>query len=99
MTNSTSGSDNKILMLLTYIFSPLIPVVLLLLEDKKNDPNLRIHIFQSLILGLLSMVTYPVLGLGFIVFIYSVYIGFQAYNGTNVTIPVITDFCKNQGWA
>jgi hypothetical protein len=28
-----------------------------------------------------------------------VYCGIQAYGGKTVTVPVLTDFIKNQGWA
>jgi hypothetical protein len=28
-----------------------------------------------------------------------VYWGFQAYNGKLVEIPLVTKFCKDQGWA
>lgn len=28
-----------------------------------------------------------------------IYLGFQAYQGKIVQVPVITDFVKNQGWA
>ena len=99
MTNSTSSNDNKLMLLLIYIISPLVPFIFLLMDDKKNDPALRIHIFQSLILGILVWVTSWMFGVGFLIAIYMLYLGIQAYQGKDFTIPFLTDFCKQQGWA
>ena len=30
--------------------------------------------------------------------IYVIYLAIQAYQGQWVTVPFLTDFCKNQGW-
>jgi uncharacterized membrane protein len=34
-----------------------------------------------------------------IVLVAQIYWGYKAYQGEYVTIPVVTDFVKNQGWA
>ena len=43
-----------------------------------------------------------VIGIGCIlwiaVLIYQIYLAIKSYQGEWVTVPVITDFCKNQGW-
>jgi hypothetical protein len=31
-------------------------------------------------------------------FIYAIFLGIKAYGGNEVEVPVITNFCKNQGW-
>jgi hypothetical protein len=38
----------------------------------------------------------PVLSalLGLLIWVYGLYIGFKAYNGVDVEIPIITDFVK-----
>lgn len=99
-------SDDKLWALLAYIFSPLVPIILMLMEDKKNRPFIKAHNAQALVLGIIEVVLYVALGwvfvglcLGFVLWIAMIYWGIQAYNGKMVTIPVITDFVKNQGWA
>jgi uncharacterized protein len=99
-------SDDKLWALLAYLFSPFVPVILMLMEDKKNRPFIKAHNMQALVLGavnlviaiFLSWLVIPIcinIGLG----IYQIYCGIQAYQGNLVTIPVLTDFVKNQGWA
>ncbi len=100
-------SDDKLWALLAYIFTPLIPVVLLLLEDKKNRPFIKAHNFQALAFGIvayvLGSVLVPLAGLGCIIMVaalvFQIIWGLKAYKGEYVTIPVITDFVKKQGWA
>lgn len=99
-------SDDKLWALLAYVLSPLIPVIILLLEDKKNRPFIKEHNTQALILGLINLILGTILSftvvlacVPFLIWIYMVYLGIQAYQGQSVTIPVITDFVNNQGWA
>ena len=100
-------SDDKLWTLLAYILSPIVPIILMLMEDKKNRPFIKAHNAQALALGVIEVVLYVVLGwlffigvcLGLLLWIAMIYWGIQAYQGKYVTIPVITDFVKNQGWA
>ncbi len=99
-------SDDKLLAALAYVLSPIVPIILLLMEDKKNRPFIKAHNMQALIWGLLvgviGSVTAPffvglcILPLGFLA---ELYWGYKAYQGEFVSIPVLTDFVKNQGWA
>jgi len=100
MSNFSSEvtSDDKLWALLAYIFSPLVPIILMLMEDKKNRPFIRAHNAQALILGIISVLTYGIC-IGLLVFLYQLYLGFQAYQGKTVEVPVITNFVKGQGWA
>ncbi len=98
-------SDDKLWALLTYVLSPLIPIIILFLEDKKERPFIKAHNSQALVLGCVNLVLGIILSftvilacVPFLVWIYMVYLGIQAYQGQYVTIPVITDFVKNQGW-
>ena len=36
-------SDDKLWALLSYILSPIVPIILLLMEDKKNRPFIKYH--------------------------------------------------------
>ena len=92
--------DDKLWALLSWIIWP-IGVIALLMEDKKNRPFVKHNAVQSVVLGLVAWAsTMIVVGLclGPLAFLYGIYLGIQAYQGEWVTIPVITDFCKNQGW-
>jgi uncharacterized membrane protein len=98
-------SDDKLWVLLTYILTPLLPIVILLLEDKKNRPFIRAHNFQALVWGLLNLVVGTILSMflcgipSLIMWVIGIYWGIKGYQGEYVTIPVITDFVKGQGWA
>ncbi len=97
--------DDKLWAFLAYVFTPLLPIILMLMEDKKKRPFIKEHNAQALIWGLInvflvSMVTWLCLGVPSLIFWgIGVYWGWQAYQGKSVTIPILTDFVKGQGWA
>ena len=101
-----SSSDDRLWGLLAYILSPLVPIIILLMADKRERPFLKAHTIQALILGLLiqiiSGLLSPVLGLGCIIWIvgivYEIFLGLKANKGELVEIPIITNFVKQQGW-
>jgi uncharacterized protein len=106
--NPDITSDDKLWALLAYILSPLVPIIILLMEDKKNRPFIKAHNIQALVFGLAYIIIGSILAVvtfGFgsciipLLWILSIYWGIKAYQGNYVTIPVITDFCKKQGWA
>ncbi len=110
MTNQVQGevtSDDKLWAALAYIFTPLIPIIILLLADKKERPFIKAHNMQALIWGVIvwviSLITSPIFGLGCLVWlvaiILQIYWAYQAYQGKLISIPVLSDFIKNQGWA
>ncbi len=100
-------SDDKLWAALAYVFSPIFPVIILLMEDKKNRPFIKAHNVQALILAIvlyiivamISIVTFG-LGscLGVLPFILLMYYGYTAYQGKYIHIPIITDFVRKQGW-
>ena len=103
-------SDDKTWALLSYLFTPLIPIVLLLIEDKKDRPFLRAHYPQALVWGVVWYLLATILSftvilvpisciIGLAAFVFNIIWGIKAYNGEYVEIPVITDFVKKQGWA
>ena len=96
--NTEVTSDDKLWALLTYILSPLVPIIILLMPDKKDRPFLKAHNVQALILGIITIITSSFC-VGILVWIYAIYCGIQAYQGKTVEIPVITNFVKGQGWA
>jgi uncharacterized protein len=99
-------SDDKLWALLTYILTPIVPLIIMFaLPDKKARPFLAYHNPQALALGVISFATgllgsflWPLLCLPPIIFIASIYFGIKAYQGEMFSIPVVTDFMKKQGW-
>lgn len=98
--------DDKLWAALAYVFSPIIPVIILLMDDKKNRPFIKAHNVQALVWGLAVSIISSVLAVvlvgvctGIVGWGIAIYWGVKAYQGEMITIPVITDFVKNQGWA
>ncbi len=90
--------DDKLWALLSYIFSPLIGIIVLLLEDKKNRPFIKYNAVISIILGILVILLSGIC-IGLLIWIYAIYLGIKSYQGEWVEVPVISDFVRNQGWA
>lgn len=98
-------SDDKLWALLAYIFAPLVSLILMLIEDKKNRPFIKYHSVQSLILGIVVIVLEIVLSFTIVgciiplaLWVAMIYWGVEAYNGKYVEIPIVTKFIKDQGW-
>jgi uncharacterized membrane protein len=101
--------DDKLIAALGYVFTPLVPIIILLMEDKKERPFIKAHNMQTLVLGIVLIVYYTIssiltaflIGCGMLLLglIVQLYWAYKAYQGELINIPVITDFVKNQGWA
>ncbi len=100
--------DDKLWAFLAYVFTPIVPIILMLMEDKKNRPFIKAHNAQALAWGIVNVIGGTILSsvlffcLGapsLIIWAVGVYWGWQAYQGQEVTIPFVTDFVKQQGWA
>jgi len=99
-------SEDKTWALLAYLFTPIVPVILMLIEDKKDRPFLKAHYMQALAWGIVlwvisALLSFVVVGIcvGALGMVMNIIWGIKAYNGEYVDIPVITDFVKKQGWA
>lgn len=104
--SSEVTSDDKLWSALGYPI-PLVPIIVLLMEEKKNRPFLRFHAIQSLafnvaifvIIFVISLVT---LGFGAvcapIAWLVTLWPAYEAYQGKLVEIPVVTNFIKKQNW-
>jgi len=102
--NSEITSDDKLWGALSYIFTPIVGIIVLLMEDKKARPFIKFHAVQSIAAGVVLWIVLPIIAtltlgcgaiLGFVVF----YWAYKAYQGEYVSIPLLTDFIKKQGWA
>ncbi len=107
MSTQTPSSDSnaKLMALLAYIIAPIGGIIILLSDSMKNDPVLRKHAVQSIAYAVIEIVliiimTFTVIlaCLAWVPYIPLIIWGIQAYQGKDINIPVITDFCKKQNW-
>jgi uncharacterized protein len=107
---SSGAGDSRLWVLLAYVLSPVVPIVILLVENMKNQPDLKPHTMQALVSGAaiivvtLFLTVIPIIGclaplVALVGWIAMIYWGLQAYNGKTVTIPVVTNLVQKQGWA
>lgn len=105
-TSPEVTSDDKLWAALAYVFTPLVPIIILLIEEKKNRPFIRAHNIQALVWGVVFYIIVAITSV-FLVglciwplgLILQLYWAYKAYQGSNIEIPVITNFVRNQGWA
>jgi uncharacterized membrane protein len=73
------------------------------MEDKKNNPNLRPHIAQAVVLGVIMLIlsVIPIIGwlAGLLLAVYMIFLAIKGYQGQAIVVPFVTDFVKKQGWA
>ena len=91
--------------LLAYIIAPIGGIIILLSDNMKNDPVLKKHAVQSIayavveiVLAIILTFTVVLACLAWVPYIPLIIWGIQAYQGKDINIPVITDFCKKQNW-
>ena len=89
--------DDKLWSLLSYIFAPLIGIILLFIEDKKDRPFIKYNAWVSIVLGVVAIVLSWAC-VGILVWIYAIYLGIKSYQGEWVEVPWVTGFVKKQGW-
>jgi uncharacterized membrane protein len=91
--------DDRLWAMLSYLI-PLIAIVVLFMEDKKNRPYVKFSAVQSLVATVvISIIATVTFGCGAILVFAQLYWAYQAYQGQDIKIPVISDFIRNQGWA
>ncbi|HJW90032.1 MAG TPA: hypothetical protein VJ436_05275 [Anaerolineales bacterium] len=83
--------DDKLWALLAYLLSPLIPLMILFTDDKRQRPFLRAHLLPALILGFVNLINA-------ILSIFLIYWGIKAFKGEKVEIPVLSNFIRDHGW-
>lgn len=112
MAKTDVTNDDKLWAALAYVFTPITPIIILLMQDKKDRPFIKAHNMQALVygivltvlwmiagvltLGFIGLCLYPFLIVGWLIALYWAY---KAYQGEMVNIPIVSDFVKNQGWA
>jgi uncharacterized protein len=100
------NSDDKLWALLSYLFTPIVPLIIMFaMPDKKDRAFLRYHYMQALIWGVIgyaviTVTSFIIIGICVapLFAVATIYFGVKAYQGEYITIPLITNFAKNQGW-
>ena len=70
----------------------------------RDNPRTKFHSIQAILLGLVSAIISIVSGLigllaitwviNFLIWLYGLYVGFKAYNGTDISIPFISEYSQ-----
>jgi len=76
---------------------PIVAILLLFMEDKKDRRFIRYHAILSLVTGVVATIL-TVFCVGIFVFLAMFYFALKAYQGEEIRIPVLTELAENQGW-
>lgn len=84
----------------TYFFLWLSGIIVYLFTSKKSDEYLKFHALQAILLGIvitilgwLSFIPFMFI-VTIILWIYGIYVGYQASEGKDIVMPIIGDFAK-----
>ncbi len=102
---ASDNSNDKLFGLLSYLLAPIMGIIILVTDSMKVKPYLKTHAVQGIAMSVVLIViafilTATVIGSCAVPFliIIPIIFGIQAYQMKDVNIPVLTDFCKKQGW-
>ncbi len=101
--NPEVTSDDKLWAALSYVFAPVVGIIMLLMEDKKARSFIKYHSVQSIAVSIIFLIVVPIvavftLGCGSILYLVMFWWAYKAYQGEMFEIPVVTNFIKGQGW-
>ena len=101
-----ASDDDRMWVLLSFLLTPIVPILMLVLEEKKSRPFIKYHAAPTLILGILEGIVVFILSfipvircLTPLFWIINLFYGLKAYKGVLTDLPVITAFSKGQGWS
>lgn len=99
--------DDKLWALLSWLpwVGWIFAIIALLIEPQKERGFIRYHAIQALAANVVLAIAGVVLGITVILsciapflWLVLIYPAVKSYQGEWLEIPVITEFCKNQGW-
>lgn len=97
-----SSEKDKLILVSSYIITPLLPAILLVTNEQSTTPDYRRHVVQSFVLGVLAMGVkfLPIFNwvAALIIWGYSVVLGVRYAMGKKDEIPFLTNFGRQQGW-
>jgi uncharacterized membrane protein len=78
---------------------PILAIVALLMENTKDRPFVRYNAVVSIATGVLAaIITIVTFGIGGLLFLVFFYWAYKAYQGETVEIPWVSNFCRGRGW-
>lgn len=90
--------DDKLWAGLGWLLNPIVPIVVLLMEDKKNRPFLKYHAVLALAWAVVGVVL-SLLAIGVCIYpIGCIVLAVMAFQGKTVEVPFLSDFIRKQGW-
>ncbi len=99
-------SDDRLWVVLCFLLAPVLPIVTLFLDNRKDRPFIKYHTVPTIILGVVEGVVIGILQfipvvncIAPFIWILNVVYAIKANKGVNVDIPVITGFSTGQGWS
>lgn len=104
---SDANDNDRLMALLAYVLSPLVPIIILLVDSMKSRPYQKYHAVQALGVGVVMFVLSIILSVTVVLaccapllWIPLIYWGIVAYQGTGsyFEIPYLTKFMIGQGW-
>ena len=94
--------DDKLIAALCYAFSPLAPIIVMFLEEKKEREFIKAHLMQSLIVGIAIMIISTLLTITVILaciapflWLISLFYAYKAFQGEIFEVPVVSGLIKN----
>lgn len=98
--------DDKLWSLLAYILSPVIPLVIFFLSNKRLRPFIKSHYAQAFVLGFFNLILWGVLSwffllalIPFCLWLGLVFLGVMAYSGNEIRLPLLTPALQSLGFA
>jgi uncharacterized membrane protein len=89
--------NNAILYIFAYLLTWL-SGILMYITVGQTDKRMKFHALQAILLGVVLFIIGWIPILGWIIellgWLYGLYIGYMAYTGTDIEMPVIGDFAK-----
>ena len=105
MAASDINDNDKLMAALAYLLSPLVPIIILVVDSMKVRPYQKYHAIQALGVGVIVVIlsvllSITVVGCCLVVVLYIpiIYYTYVAYQGSYFEIPFITNFMVQQGW-
>lgn len=98
-STTTKTGKFKLIYVVTYFFEWLSGIIVYFVVAK-DDIRMKRHCVQAIILGIIATVASAVLGVvgsivALLIWLYGLYIGFQAASGKDEAIPAITDWVNS----
>ena len=90
--------DDRVLYIFTYLLTWISGLMVFITVGQSNK-RMKFHAIQAVLLGIVTFIIawipFPFLYLvGFLLWLYGIYVGVVAYNGRDISMPVIGDYAK-----